>query len=597
MDTASSFPFELKLIKTFPVYTEKIATLFFDDQKEVWKQDANTLSAEENEDITILFNSSDPGARLYLDALDIVPIDDKNVKEDAEGHLYRGPSASPFILYKNGDEYDELRVDAFQITVYAEGHWYYGVFEIMPKPISSLEWIMMKEDLEREIRGLAQDIVRRNIGIGNMGNGNIPPKALYDFFVIKQYSRNVLYSLIDIAENPRYEIVTEYEFTSTEINNAFDAETAKRYVTRAGSEPTLKKPVKRINYNIQDNQLLKMIILEYEKKLDAFLELLDTVNKYESSFRNNSKIQYKNALNSSISEFKETAQKLRKMTSVLKTKDWYLLVTSNKRAFVPHSFVLDSRYNVLYQMYQSLKKEAFQIELDPEFSYTWKRSSYLYEMWCYFKTCHILLKKYELTSNGWDFIFFDKVLFPFLASGTELIFENGETIVKVLFDAPLPLKREETSIEYPLYITKQHDTRIHNRPDIILNVYQKSNGWYLGTIVLECKYRKLKSFWSNDPSRSSKGQLEAYFNNGRSLFLYGDLGTFLNIRPVQEVVVLTPDIFGEGQIQEDFHILVKALKPSENGEFELSLEQVLFDKINVMLDKGKQLSGYSDKNM
>lgn len=54
------------------------------------------------------------------------------------------------------------------------------------------EWTMMKDDLESEMVGLAQDIVRRNIGIGKMKKGDVPPKILYDFIVIKSIHRRFL---------------------------------------------------------------------------------------------------------------------------------------------------------------------------------------------------------------------------------------------------------------------------------------------------------------------------------------------------------------------------------------------------------------------
>lgn len=594
MDIASSLPFDLRLIKDFPIHSEMKATIFFDSEEELWNQDTATLSAEEHENITILFQSSDINARLYIDALDIMPLDDKNIKEDSNGFLYRCPSESPFVLYENGAGYDELRVDVFKISIFAKGRWYFGGFEVLPKPMSPDEWIMMKEDLESEICGLAQDIVRRNIGMGNSTVGNIPPKELYDFLVIKKYSQHVLHSLVDIAENPRYEITTEYEMVSAEMTNAFDAETTKRYVTKAGSEATFKKPVKKINYNIQDNRLLKLIISEYEKKLNKFLDLLETVNKYEISFDRNNSAQYRNALGESIYEFKETAQKLRKMTSILKTKDWYFSISNINQPYIPHSFILDSRYNVLYQMYLNLKKETFRIELDPKFSYTWKRSSYLYEMWCFFKVCHLLLEKYEITTDGWKFIFSDKVLFPFLDSGTELTFEDEAISIKVVFDNPLPLNNKYTSKENPLYITRQHDSRMHNRPDIVMHIYSKSSGWYLGTLILECKYRKLYSFWSEHSVMSSRGQLEAYFNNGRSLYLYDNLGGIINARPIRSIIVLTPDILGEGRKQEDFNIVIKGIKPSTDEHMNKSLQQLLFHEISIMQESEQQLRGISN---
>lgn len=252
--------------------------------------------------------------------------------------------------------------------------------------------------------------------------------------------------------------------------------------------------------------------------------------------------------------------------------------------------ILDTRYNSLYQMYLALKKEEIQIELDPEFSYTWKRSSYLYEMWCYFKVCHILALNYEVSNSDWNFIFSDKVLFPFLESGTEITFEDKKVKIQITFDNPLPTNKVTTSETNPLFIAKHHDNlRNHNRPDIVLNVYDKESKWYLGTVILECKYRKLNSFWSDNSMRSSRGQLEAYYNNARSKYLYGTLGEMLKSNPVKKVIVLTPDTYGEGKEQKDFSILVKGFKPSSNKGMENSLEEEILNEIQEMKEIGTKL--------
>ena len=58
------------------------------------------VSIEENNEIEILFNSEDENAKLYLEALDIVPLDDRKIAYDSEGHIYRIPSHLPvsFLL-------------------------------------------------------------------------------------------------------------------------------------------------------------------------------------------------------------------------------------------------------------------------------------------------------------------------------------------------------------------------------------------------------------------------------------------------------------------------------------------------------------------
>jgi len=538
MATVYNSSFELRLVKKFPVLSIQNATNFSDNEDDIWMPGfETTLSAEENEEIDMYFYSKDKDARFYLEALDIIPKDDKNIIEDDDGRIYRTVSDRWFTLYKNNAGYDALRVDTFKISVLCYGRWFYGIFAILPKPISIDEWQMMKDDLELEIKRFTQDIFRHNTGIGNYHDETIPSKILYNFLVIKKYSRKVLAALMDISNNPRNEI------------RVVDGK-------------------KIISYDIQDNRLLKMIIFEYEKKLSQFIRI---IQEAEKSWKNN------------LPEFKELALKLRKMTAILKSQDWYSKVKNVPAPYIPHSFIFDTRYNLMYQMYLDLKRDGMHIELNHKFSYTWKRSSYLYEMWCFLKICHIMLSQYSLTTVDWKFIFSEKVLFPFLEEGTKIEFEDNDIRIDVIYDKPLPVDKDDISEDSPLFIARHHGGyRTHNRPDIVVNVYDKNNNWYMGTIILECKYRKLSSFWQENSTWSSRRQLEAYYNDARSPLLFGSrLGAQTErIRPVTKVFVLTPDDLGEGKGQQEFGIAIKGFKASNTKEREESLKNDLFYEIN-----------------
>lgn len=587
MDIVSDLPFKLQLIKKFPFYQVQNASAFCKEEEDVWNNNIITLSVEENEDIEILFDSLDSKAMLYMDELDIVPFNDSNLGQDESGQIYRLPDKEPFILYRSNAGYDALRIDVLRIAIFCYNEWYYGAFEVLPKPMSLSEWKIMRDDLENEIIGLAQDIVRKNIGLGTIKNGGMPPKYLYDFFVIRKYAKAVLAALSDITEKPRYTIQTRYEMVSNSQNGVFDKETIKRYVMRGGSEAIFKIPEKVIYYDIQDNRMLKKILIDYEKRLNNFLELIDVVEQYSNSFLSGDTVQYKNSWRKSIFEFRETALKLRKMTGMLTSQEWYQRISDITSPNTPHSFILDIRYNTLYQMYTELKKEKFKITLDPEFSYIWKRSSYLYEMWCFLKVCQLLSEDYNMEYEDWKIIFSDKVLFPFLQKGTCIRFNNDKVELHVIFDNPLPMSCSMTSLYKPIFMARSLDyTRTHNRPDILVNIYNKSCGWYIGSIILECKYRKLNSFLSNKSMRSSLDQLETYYNNARTEYLFGKFGKRMDIRPIRKVIVLTPDIQGDGVSKLDFNILVKGFKPFDTD----FLQKSLLNEINYHIQEAINIS-------
>lgn len=570
MDIVSKVPFTLKLIQRFPIYKESSGLKFSMDEHAIWQNGFYTLAAEENETLEILFDSEDKDARLYLEALDIMPFDDKNLFEDEAGRLYRSVSSESFVLCSSDNMKETLRVDAFQISVYCNHQWYYGVLNILPKPMSEKEWQMMKDDLEKEVKGLAQDIIQKNVGIQNK-NVKIPGRLLYDFLVLKKYSKKMIMTLMDIAENPRCEIRTEYDSISMDLNkdHNFDAATMRRYATRSGCEARWKVPMKKTCYDIQDNRLLKNMLQEYDHKLAEFISMLNDETSLELASEHDKEM---------FSEFRETAEKLKKVTAILKAQEWFRTVGKLSEPYIPHSFILDARYNTIYQMHMELKQNEIQVHLNPEFDYTWKRSSYLYEMWCFFKVCHFLLNKFDLESSDWNFDLNKEIFFPFLKEGTKVCFSNIKTKIDVIYDQCLPLSKDDTDIEHPLYIAKQHgDHRNHNRPDIVMNIYDKESDVYIGSIILECKYRKLYSFWNDDSTRSSKGQLEAYYNNARSSYLLSGLGEMLNIRPVNKVLALSPDDRAEGLEQQDFGIEIKTFKPSK--EEKDTVESLILEEI------------------
>lgn len=582
MDIVSKLPFELQMIKKFPVEERKNAISFFENDREIWESDEATLSVEENDEIELLFRSEDKNARLYLEDWSIIPENDPALQYDSDGYLYRSPKEEPFILYKSNSGFDELCVDTFEISVLCYDKWYYGTLQVMPKQMSMHEWVMMREELEKEIEGLKKDILRKRLGFRNENSDDFSAKILYDFMLIKQYAQPVLSALLDIAERPRCEIITTYEKVSGNKNIKLDGKSMKYYLTRPRLENVYEVPVKKIHYDTKDNRFLKKMIIDYDKRLNQILNFL-------VEFQN----QKKNALvrndwEKNVATYEEMTRKLKKITSLLKTKEWYQKVKHVSQEPISHSFVMDTRYGTVYQLYLKLQKEDVQSNFVMDFSHIWKRSSYLYEVWCYIKVVRLLATKYEIKMQGEE----KEQLFSPFKKGTTVEFYDEKVRLKLVYDKPLSRQKEGTTVDDPVYMAKGQN-KMHNRPDMMLYVYDKETKWYLGSIVLECKYRKISSFWNEvHQERSSLGQLQAYYNNARSSYLCGDFGEQLNMRPVRKVLVLTPDERGNDRKQEDFHICVKSFKPSDTEIW----NEGLLEEINADIKKLVDISEILIKN-
>ena len=114
MAIASNLPFEFRLKRVYTGYDSKETTgWFYYTEEEAWNHNQESYHIEENEEIEVIFNSTDVNARLYLEALDIVPPEEADTYFDENGQLYRKPMADSFFLYKHQEGYDALCIDTF----------------------------------------------------------------------------------------------------------------------------------------------------------------------------------------------------------------------------------------------------------------------------------------------------------------------------------------------------------------------------------------------------------------------------------------------------------------------------------------------------
>lgn len=344
----------------------------------------NCAKIEENDELDLYFNCTDPTAKLYLDALECCP-STARIMVDDEGLVYCTPSKEIIKLYRSDSSYDALRVDILQISVVCASNLYVSFLQVVPKQLSLQGWAIMRDDLENEIRGLAQDIVRRSIGMGNEIKGILPPDDLYAFLIINKNANAIMSALLDIKDRPKYKLQKYYENVDESRNRELDTETVKRYLRRGTSDNKLVVPRRDVVYDIQENRLLKKIIKAYDEKLARFNEIINATLDYRQQMmgKYNKRSLYDLKYIEGLESYLETTEKLKKITNIIKNAEWFREVRNPEDVFIPHSFAVDPRYGILYRMYLEMNKQDFTIDLDPHYSYSWKKSSVLYEMWEY----------------------------------------------------------------------------------------------------------------------------------------------------------------------------------------------------------------------
>lgn len=576
MDTAYNLPFQAYLIVNPNTSPQKIDFGPWTDIQLSHEPEEDCATIKENDEMDLYFNSTDKEARLYLDALECCPSSNRIMVDD-EGFVYCTPGEEVIKLYRSDSSYDALRVDVLQISVICGLNSYFSFLKIAPKQLSLEEWKIMRDDLETEIQGLAQDIVRRNIGLGDEAKGLLPPDDLYAFLIINKNAHAIMSALLDIKDKPKYKLKKRYEEVDESKNREIDTETVKKYLQRGALNHTLFVPRRDIVYDIQENRLLKKIIKAYDEKLAHFIAVIYSTLNYRKQrlTRYPKHSLYDEKYIQGLESYLATAEKLKKITNIIKSAEWFQTVKNPEDMFIPHSFAVDSRYGSLYRMYSEMNKRNFSVQLDPQYSYSWKKSSSLYEMWCYICICRSFLQQYTEVGLRVQDIFMKDHLFPFLKSGTKILLENEDSAVEIIYDSVLPKKSEQVKLYgHPLYITGKH-----TRPDICINMYSKKSGWYVGSFIIECKYRSLKAFWYGN-TWSSREQIKAYHNDSKSpLFFNGFLDLFTSSRPVLHVFTFTPDIFDEREYSDD-QVTLLTFRPTRDRDIVEKVCERLIDEVS-----------------
>ena len=576
MDTAYNLPFQAYLIVNPNTSPQKIDFGPWTDIQLSHEPEEDCATIKENDEMDLYFNSTDKEARLYLDALECCPSSNRIMVDD-EGFVYCTPGEEVIKLYRSDSSYDALRVDVLQISVICGLNSYFSFLKIAPKQLSLEEWKIMRDDLETEIQGLAQDIVRRNIGLGDEAKGLLPPDDLYAFLIINKNAHAIMSALLDIKDKPKYKLKKRYEEVDESKNREIDTETVKKYLQRGALNHTLFVPRRDIVYDIQENRLLKKIIKAYDEKLAHFIDVICSTLNYRKQrlTRYPKHSLYDEKYIQGLESYLATAEKLKKITNIIKSAEWFQTVKNPEDMFIPHSFAVDSRNGSLYRMYSEMNKRNFSVQLDHQYSYSWKKSSSLYEMWCYICICRSFLQEYTEVGLRVQDIFMKDHLFPFLKSGTKILLENEDSAVEIIYDSVLPKKSEQVKLYgHPLYITGKH-----TRPDICINMYSKKSGWYVGSFIIECKYRSLKAFWYGN-TWSSREQIKAYHNDSKSpLFFNGFLDLFTSSRPVLHVFTFTPDIFDEREYSDD-QVTLLTFRPTRDRDIVEKVCERLIDEVS-----------------
>lgn len=506
-------------------------TFFINDfEGELFNKFANTLedaledienycfSCKELHDIRVKFESNEEDIDLWIEVMDMLPL--KSFL-DLEVELQRFlPSEETRGIYLNKKskynvqelDYSYLLPGVYRIIVTVDKTIkYFAFLKVEPLRINEEQLILMREEVESTLDGLAKEIATKRSLMGQKDNRHKNDLLQRYHFIIAN-ADTFITNLNLILKEPKYKIVKNYISKSIGQPIRSDLKTTKLMQSKFTQTHRIPSYNYEINYNISINNNLKKMI---EDILKSVLELENYIKENIQLLINELSIQIKykspiDEIERKINILNEQIVKVNQLKANLKfalRKEWILKIESSMKSQdrlprIPY-------YRTIYTLYQQLNKDKL-ISTNPfeYYIYYWKETSKLYEIWGFLKILSMLKESKVLKLNdisGWIFENIDNSKYPLLAPDTKITLTNSEGLKLVVFyDSFIPKPNQEIdSIHNPLISVENS-----NRPDFRLDIYYQE--FFKGSILADFKYRNLGKLGNEDVYINNKYSDQGY---------------------------------------------------------------------------------------
>lgn len=571
---------------------DKKVPVFYQSEEELFHHSETVhLAIPENVPLDLSFISEEATSKLFMDGLDLLP---QGMLEEVDGgDIFLKPTVNPIVLYDLQEEYYPYIPGLYRLTVYDQDQPYFAWIRVIPKQMSEDQWEVMIEDVEKEVKGLAEERIRRNFTFSQAIQERFPADLLRQFRVLEVRFPVLMASITDLYKKMNFRIKKEYELIPKEKSRKIDEITIRHRVQHPEADDWILTPVKKLQVDLPENQMVKQIVANLVQTLSHFIQVAESFMEDEGLGRINGELAqpgplstYQEGIQTELREYVTKATKMRAGLNWFKSAPWFKDVSTGKRrGQLPHAMVTDVRYRSLYQVQRELSYPTAEFSIDHQYQHQWKRTDKLYEIWGFLQVVKCLQHpNLGFTPiSGWiyeDRYAFDEVLIPMLPAETKIVFSRDNLRACLVYDGKIPSRSAETDIENPVYTSGTN-----NRPDGRLDLYEGEV--YIGSLIFDLKYRPKGSIWKNDlvstnAQSSGMKQLVSYAFNVRSSYLYGkDINERMrgNLRPVPEVWALFPQKQPIGYVEYYGDHGVKLVELSPNYP-----NQHLIDEMRDFLD-------------
>jgi hypothetical protein len=329
----------------------QVTEFFSDEILFLEKREESYIEVQENRGLTLTFHSDWEESKLFMDGLDSLPL--RGLERDPQnGEVYLYPNEKPVTLFDHTNNFYPLIPGIYQIRIIHHGQPNYAWVKVVPKQLDEAQWEQMKDELEREMEGLAKDHLLKKSSLSS-SMGGVSLSLLEQFFVINNRFSSVMAALTDLYRKVNYTIQKEYP-----SGRSRDLE--GKYARQIGSESdrgyAIKTASQSIIYDLPENRLSKKIIESISKTLKEFISEIEEIQKSRGTTLHlgifpNDEIYFE------LGRLKGKAGKMKGAIQWIKTAPWYETVGSYRDSSIPFVMNSDSRYRALFQIYRELNNE------------------------------------------------------------------------------------------------------------------------------------------------------------------------------------------------------------------------------------------------
>lgn len=456
-----------------------------------------------------------------------------------EGMIFLPPS-TPFLLSANEHQEEGYVPGSFKLRYKSDEQDIQMFFEVAPQTFSSQTLTLMTELLEQEAPGVTKNWFSRS----SMEITVQQRSVLDSYHYLVNHFDEIINSLNRIMKRPIEDLDQEYQLTKvskkpTAKSKRWSAKNANRQGTQTQQRFLEKR--KFINYDVPENRAIKQMIfkisslilqlnrqysqhgksltsqlLEAEQTLEELIQRKDSLSDL-FNFK-----KTRGGLDREISFKKDEIKNLKRKLEIhqryvnqiqgmngrliaMLNEGWMANIQASFNGKISRRFLRHPSYSFIYEVYRTLTSSQSKSENLQGFP-TYQTSK-LFEFYNFFLMIHLLEEQGFRWVSGWQKSNrSSSYQVCTINEGDEVWFENSnQQRVRLSYDRFLKKSSDAKREGKEQLVSVNSNSR---RPDLLLELFDHDQ--FQRGMVIEVKYRKLKSLYQEDYETDVMKQLLDY---------------------------------------------------------------------------------------